>query len=325
MAATETARADGAGTVQAAAASTALVGDARKLLGLLGAVVAPATLVTALAYYFGWRRERAFASYFGIDPSVLGFSSADYVLRSVDALFVPVGAILLAALTCIALNAVLGRRLERAATAKIAAAAGVAALALGLAFAAGHPVSSSFGYLQALAPGVGVVLVAYALGRRRGVSPQAAAGVRYLAAAIALVSLFWATAEYADSRGRGQAEQLARDLTVNPSVTIFSKNDLDVATVGPGSGEVNGCPALTVVRRRSATCGYSYTGFTLLIRSGGNYFLTPTPSGPWNAANNAIFVVRDDADVRVELMRGTTYPAQELEGTIHPQRPAFTC
>ena len=69
-----------------------LAADARKLLGLIAGIVAPATLLTALAYYFGWRRERAFAGYFGIDPSVLGFSTSDYILRSVDALFVPVSA-----------------------------------------------------------------------------------------------------------------------------------------------------------------------------------------------------------------------------------------
>ena len=55
------------------------------------------TLITALAYYFGYRREQAFADFFGIDPSALGFTTNDYVLRSVDALFVPVTVVLLVA------------------------------------------------------------------------------------------------------------------------------------------------------------------------------------------------------------------------------------
>ena len=38
---------------------------------LVGVILGPATLVTALAYYSGWRREREFAGHFGIDPSVL--------------------------------------------------------------------------------------------------------------------------------------------------------------------------------------------------------------------------------------------------------------
>src|ERR687891_1139456 len=49
--------------------------------------VAPTTLVGALVFYFGWTRTRAWWLYFGIDPSVLGFSNQDYVLRSVNALF----------------------------------------------------------------------------------------------------------------------------------------------------------------------------------------------------------------------------------------------
>src|SRR5919106_2211839 len=49
--------------------------------------VAPTTLVGALVFYFGWTRTRAWWLYFGVDPSVLGFSNQDYVLRSVNALF----------------------------------------------------------------------------------------------------------------------------------------------------------------------------------------------------------------------------------------------
>ncbi|HEY2209483.1 MAG TPA: hypothetical protein VGH26_09350, partial [Gaiellaceae bacterium] len=75
---------------------SSLVGSqGRRVAGLIVAVVAPVTLITALAYYFGYRRESAFAGYFGIDPSALGFTTNDYVLRSVDALFVPITVVLL--------------------------------------------------------------------------------------------------------------------------------------------------------------------------------------------------------------------------------------
>jgi hypothetical protein len=61
-------------------------GGGSRVIGLVAAIVAPTTLITGLARYFGHRRERAFASFFGIDVSALDFSTTDYVLRSVDAL-----------------------------------------------------------------------------------------------------------------------------------------------------------------------------------------------------------------------------------------------
>ena len=63
--------------------------DVRGALELFGLVIAPTTIITALAFYFGWTLTNARASYFGIDASALGFSTQDYLLRSADALFVP--------------------------------------------------------------------------------------------------------------------------------------------------------------------------------------------------------------------------------------------
>jgi hypothetical protein len=67
-------------TPEAETASSLVGSQGRRVAGLIVAVVAPVTLITALAYYFGYRRESAFAGYFGIDPSTLGFTTNDYVL-----------------------------------------------------------------------------------------------------------------------------------------------------------------------------------------------------------------------------------------------------
>jgi hypothetical protein len=308
-----------------AANPASLGGDARKLVALLGAVVAPATLVTALAYYFGWRRERAFAGYFGIDPTVLDFSTSDYVLRSVDALFVPVAAVLLVVFAALCVHVLFGDRLGRLNTAPLLAALGLGAIAVGIALAAGHPVASSRGYLQALGPGVGAVLVAYAVVRWRSGIGAGAAGLGYLAAAVALVSLFWATSEYADTRGRGQAERLALHLGGNPHATVFSKDNLNIDPLAGGSGLVAGRPTIAVTTARSGAYRYRYDGFVLLVRTGGKYFLTPAPAGGgWDARNDSIFVLPDDTSIRIEFSRGRTYPSKQLEGTISPVLPAFT-
>lgn len=312
--------------------SVPFLGEGRKLVAVLTAVVAPTTLVTGLAYYFGFRRERAFAGYFGIDSSVLGYSTSDYVLRSIDALFVPVCAVLLVTFAVLCLHAVFGGRLGRIDLAPAAALAGIGALAVGVALAAGHPFANEYGYLQALGPAVGAVLITYALVRARR---SAVAPVAFVAVAVVLVSLFWATAEYADSRGRSEAARLARDITRQPSVTVFSKESLDIDPNAPGAGQQlpiknGGCAAIQLTTYKQGEYRYAYSGFTLLVRSDGKYFLTPTPVNPklqpWDPALDSVFVIPDDGNVRVEFTRGATYPTHEVESTASGAGSLpFTC
>jgi hypothetical protein len=42
------------------------------------ALIAPATLLTGIAFYFGWTRVRAYDEYFGLDPGAVGYSTRDY-------------------------------------------------------------------------------------------------------------------------------------------------------------------------------------------------------------------------------------------------------
>ncbi len=304
--------------------------DSRQVLTWIGAVVAPLTLLTALAYYFGWRRERAFAGYFGIDPSVLGLSSNDYVLRSVGPLFAPVACVLLVGFVFVCARLLVSGRTPPRWLAPSALIVGLAALTVGVLLAAGHGIASNFIYLQAFAPALGVVLIAYALSRTAGAAnPRhrgALRGLHYLTISVVLVSLFWATAEYADSRGTKEAETLAKNLTVDPSVTIFSKQNLNIkpADYGPDPR----CPLVFASRNPRSDYPYSYSGFTLLLRNAGDWYLTPTPQGqgsPWTPLGEPVLIIPDNDAVRIELDRGLGYPVKPLEGTIAVSAPAFTC
>src|SRR3954452_7482007 len=51
-------------------------------IGQLGAI-------TALAFYFGWVRTQSYLHYFGLDTSLVDFTTTDYVLRSVSAAYWP--------------------------------------------------------------------------------------------------------------------------------------------------------------------------------------------------------------------------------------------
>lgn len=249
-----------------------------------------------------------------------------------DALFVPAVVVLLVAFGAVFVHALAGELSGRVDLAPIAAVAGLCALIVGIALLAGQPLASSYGYLQALGPAVGVALMLYALARRRSVNRQALSAAVFVGVGVILVSLFWATSEYADSRGRSEAKQLAHDILVNPSVTIFSKENLNIDALAPGAGTAGkgthgACQALTVQKRRKGAYPYSYSGFTLLIRSGDRYFLTPTPANPkipWKPELDSIFVIPDDGSVRVELARGADYAVNSVESTAKGQL-AFDC
>lgn len=68
---------------------TARGGDFGSVLAIVGVIASQAVLITAVLYYFGWVRTNGFLSYFGVDPNMAGFSTADYVLRSISVAFAP--------------------------------------------------------------------------------------------------------------------------------------------------------------------------------------------------------------------------------------------
>lgn len=77
-------------TAQSAAEPAARPGVSRSdvfsALGALGAII---TLVTAVMYYFGWQRSAVQARAMSIDVSLFGYTSQDYVLRSISSLYLP--------------------------------------------------------------------------------------------------------------------------------------------------------------------------------------------------------------------------------------------
>ncbi len=300
-----------------------------RLAAVLVGVVAPTTLLVALAYYFGWRREEAFAGYFGVDPALLQLSTDEYVLRSVDALFAPVVALLLVAFGALAIHVLLADRIESDYTAPVVFFVGLAALAVGLALAVGHPVSSRVIYVQALGLGVGAALIVYALAHWRGLQTASSSltAMSFVAAGVVVVSLFWATAEYADDRGLQAARRLGRTIDVSPQAVIYSKVDLGIDPMGEGSGVVRDCPAIKATQTRKAAYRYRYGGFRFLAHSAGKYFLTPTHGDgkPWDPAASAVFVLPDDDTIRIELLRGIGYRAESRESTFAGGSLPFTC
>jgi hypothetical protein len=276
-------------------------------------VVAPTSLVSSLLFYFGWRRTSVQAQDMGLHESLLGFSTRDYVLRSIDPMRWPLVIGSVAAVLAIAGHLWLldwvrtepararRRRLRRLTL------AGEAAGALGL--AAGGVVSrvNGNGRLVYLASPIvvtaGVIVAGYSLyvhrrfvaGRSRAKRPPEEGQLRLVASSLMvmllLLSMFWTVDRYASVKGQDLAEEIVRDLDYLPRVTIYSAKRLEiqppVTESDLGAGGDGDAPAAYRFR---------YSGLTLLFKADGKLFLRPSAGIP--ALN---IVIPDGADLRFEF------------------------
>jgi hypothetical protein len=263
--------------------------------------VAPTTLVGSLVFYFGWTRTRAWWLYFGVDPSVLGFSNQDYVLRSVNALF---PALLVAAIAAAAvawgvrrtdrLVADIGSGRAGPNAPRVLARARTIIGAFGAAFFAGGVLALFWGVLQfqvlsALTLGMGAMLLALA-GRLRTKRESASGRSTWEAAAlwvVLILSAFWAISDFALITGRGAARFTGNNLSLRPAVTIFSTERLGLEGPGVESGVLAG----------QERYRFRYTGLRMLLRTGGSYVLLPDH---WEQGA-AAFVIDDEPSLRFEF------------------------
>lgn len=283
----------------------------RRVLQTAATVLGPATLVTALAFYFGWVSTNATFSYFGLDASVLGLTIQDIILSSTDALFLPVGTIAVVALVGLACHAVLiswaggpdpGRRWIRRISVVLAIVGAVTFLLGAWAVLEGLPFPTPF-LFQQLSPGIGVAFMAYAVYIRRRSGTAGASGTtpspevrRLWTAGLALVwviiglSVFWAVSEYAKALGRGRARQLELGLGREPSVVVYAGRNLHLAGPGVVTERLNG---------PDSAYRFLYSGLTFLVRSGGKYFLVPST---WSRDGGAVIALPDVDSIRVEFL-----------------------
>src|SRR3989442_15313377 len=102
-------------------------------------IVAPATLLSALLFYFGYVSARAQYEYFGVDVDTIGLGTQDYIMRSPQPLLMPLLTLTLLGFGTIALHTSTRRRIAAAADvgrirllAKGIVAAGLAGLGAGV-------------------------------------------------------------------------------------------------------------------------------------------------------------------------------------------------
>jgi hypothetical protein len=271
-------------------------------VNILGSVIAPATLLGALLFYFGYVSSRAQYDYFGIDVDVIGLTTQNYVARSPQPLLVPLLVLALLGAALVAVHALIRRRSRRpgfVTAMRRAVLAGLIILGAGIILLFTYPLLSRWPYYPIVTPlilATGGAVAAYGLGTLRfvarrdktGSGPRVGVVVLLWAATAACV--FWATATIAQWSGLGLAQQQARHLDTLPSVIVDTQDRLFL----PAESHVT---EIALPDTDSQKFHYRYTGLRLLIVGGDHMFLVPNT---WNPHDTTL-VLPIDSSTRLQF------------------------
>ncbi|WP_298591130.1 hypothetical protein [uncultured Kocuria sp.] len=272
------------------------------VVGIVSVVGPPATVVTALVFYFGWARAKAQAEWMGLHVNLFGYTTRDFALLSISALYLPLLLLVALGLVWVWLDRVLRRRVDRgtagrwSTTLPRAALVGAGALIVLMVVL----LFTERVYSPLYAPYLitaGVLAAAWAVRVRRyaaGDDPRRTPEQRAVEATLVLVLvallLFWGTSNFAEARGRGLAETLEANLAWQPRAQVYSREPLGLDVPGVTTQQLGTEDAPL----------YRYDGLRLLTVSGGRYFFLHEG---WSVEKGTVVVLPDDASLRVQYGR----------------------
>ncbi|GAB3949341.1 hypothetical protein [Streptomyces sparsus] len=282
-------------------------------LRVAATIIAPATAVTSLLFFFGYVATRARLRYFGVYLDMVDLSVRETMLYGVEAIYPPLVLFAFAGLLATGLHA--GARWLVASPRRdlVSGWAGAFLVVVGvLAFARGVTgfllPTVSRGEPLAVTPlglGLGVLGVGYGswllhtVGTRRDARLAAPAVLQIgrhavvWALLIALASSFWVVNEFAAAYGRGRAEDDAARLAFRPEVVLYTREPLAELPCG-----VDHAPSRPPGGSEGSEPRHRYTGLRLLVEAGNRLFLVPAH---WDEAESRTLVVPYDSTVRLEL------------------------
>ncbi|MGN7252991.1 hypothetical protein [Arthrobacter sp. SAFR-014] len=279
------------------------------LLEWLGVAIPALSAVTGLLFVFGWTYTSSRLAHFGVDHTILGLTTSDYVLRSIDAIYIPAAAILFLVLAALLLHAGVSGLRRRGRAFPLLRWAAITALAAGTT-AAALGVWAMFVQVQFVSPylvpsflqggGLAVATFGFFLLRRlygarqlppRTGIPRWEYRCYWLVVTIVVLNLFWASAQFASALGSNRALDIVRDLGKRPLVTVFSKQSLALSR--PVVEET--------VASGDAAYRFKYTGLRLIMTAGGKYLLL---SEGWTREAGTAVVLADSPDIRLEFAPG---------------------
>jgi hypothetical protein len=278
---------------------------------ILSAVVPQAVLVSAVLYYFGWTFTNSYFSYFGVDVRQLGYSTSDYILRSILAVYAPALVTLTTVLILLVLHIVVVPRLLNSVrwsryfrhVAVLFLAAGAVAVVIPLAITACIGLSAGKRIFIPLGLVGGLALLGYAMYlwqrcSQLGIGTQCIDDgslllFKLVAVILAFLCSLWAIGIYGDNHGREDARYYSEHLASEQSIVVFSVGVLDIRGHGV---QVSPLP------NSSGKYHYVYSGLAILSRSSDRYFLLPHG---WVSWQDRVFVIRDNDDIRVDFEAAT--------------------
>lgn len=296
--------AGGAGPLEAAEAVP-------QALKVVGSIVAPTTLLTALFLYFGLLYAVAYFRYFGVNYTVLDLPNQGYLILSASTATLPLA--LLSATTLLVLWVYqlplddLPSRVDRFLRhGVLPGVAGLGALLLAMVAAdalfAVRLFPAHFFEARGLSLSIGIVLLAYAAHLRSGLARErptpSGRGQAHLPLTVAKwvclsllfgVGLFWAVGSYAIRMGEEGAKAHAAGLRCAPDVVLYSDAPLGLQFAGVPEESVPGPDGVTRFR---------YSHLKLVPQAGKQYLLLPAD---WVASvRPAILLSRSDS-LRLEF------------------------
>ncbi|SDZ24822.1 hypothetical protein SAMN05421504_11177 [Amycolatopsis xylanica] len=275
---------------------------ARDALETVGAVIAPATLLTALGLYIGWRRTDSYTQYLGIDETLLQYSAQDYLLRAWQSAGQVVFTLVLGSIIVAGAHLVI-KRSERAIPkiARVLAVISVLVLIVMLISLLIPPVDRWLSdviydvpYLTVYSiTAFSVALLVYSFSLVSG-------GHARTTTALVMILLFLGVLSSADKwvtlLGEKDAAYMTTTLAQRQGVIVYSKENLHLPAVVT-------CTELTGPREAYR---FRCEGLRLFIRAADKYFLLPTT---WSRADSdteadRMVVLRDDPSLRFEFAPG---------------------
>lgn len=281
-----------------------------QVLKIVGAIIAPTTLLTALLFYFGRLHITGLFRYLGVNFTVLDLTAQDYLIRSADGLFVPLTLVAALALLAIWIHRLLleiGSTKIRpivlrvltalaAITGVVLVSVAIVAMVGNVAVFAAHPETGG------LSLAIGVLLLAYAARLLRLLmaelrpervklrTPEAVIVAEWGAIFVLVsVGLFWAVGSYAIGVGTGRAQQIETELSSSPDIVLYSEKSLSLHAAGVQE---------LACQNPDAAYQFRYEGLKLVLQSGNQYLFLPAS---WTHANGAALLIPRSEALRLEF------------------------
>jgi hypothetical protein len=271
------------------------VGSVQTVLLAVGTVASQAAVLTALLYYFGWARVDAAAAYFGLDIGLLGYTTADYLLHSLNSAIPPLVSCTLGIAAAVALHrSVVLPRIGQIPTRVHVAMRGTGIALAGL-VAAGmtfpRQVGIPLGILLPLALVAGPALIGYAAHLHALRTSSASVGTEVVVLlGLAVIGALWTLALHAQRVGEERAELIAANLPGGPEVVLYSAQRMALAGRGV---------TVTEITTPDSAYRFRYGGLRLL-------FSTPeadvlVPAG-WRKGEGSAFLIPELDSIRLDVV-----------------------